>query len=62
MKPLCVVPEDVQRITGKGERYSREVIRKIKLLNNKASHQLVTIHELSTYLGLEEKDVESRLC
>ncbi|MBH1960112.1 MAG: hypothetical protein I8H68_08375 [Flavobacteriia bacterium] len=56
MKPritrLCIYPKDIQRITGKSERYSRDLILKIKTALNKPSHQLLTAHEFCTYMGI----------
>ena len=44
-------------ITGKGERYARNVLRKIRLLHAKDRHQAVTIAEVSAYLKIPEKDI-----
>ena len=49
---ICVYPQDVEIITGKGSRYSRQVIHDIKRRHGKLGHQLVTIEELCDYLGL----------
>lgn len=61
MKPrpvrLCIYPKDVQRITGKSERYSRALIHKIKASLNKEDHQALTAQELCTYLGLPYESV-----
>lgn len=57
MNRLCIYTKDVQLITGKGERQSREIIKQIKLLKNKTKHQVVTIQELSEYLGLNPADI-----
>lgn len=53
MDRICIYPKDVQLITGKSERWGREVIKKIKEKFNKEDHQLVTIDELCSYLGIE---------
>ncbi|MDQ0477479.1 hypothetical protein [Chryseobacterium sp. MDT2-18] len=56
MKPritrLCIYPKDIQRITGKSERYSRDLIRKIKKELNKSEHQVLTVEEFSSYMGI----------
>ena len=49
---LCIYPKDIQRITGKSERYSRDLIHKIKKALNKPDHQFLTIEEFCTYMGL----------
>lgn len=63
MKPritrLCIYPKDIQRITGKSERYSRDLIHKIRKSLNKEDHQVVTIEELSTYLGIPLHSVQA---
>ena len=57
MKRICIYSKDISWITGKSERYAREVIRDIKLLRKKKKHQLVTIAEACDYLGLPYEDV-----
>lgn len=56
MKPritrLCIYPKDIQRITGKSERYCRDLIHKIRKSLHKEEHQVITTEELSTYLGI----------
>ena len=61
MDRLCIYPKDVQIITGKSERWGREIIRKIKSKFNKEDHQLVTIDEFCSYLGLESSTVRQLL-
>ena len=53
MDRICIYPKDVQLITGKSERWGREIIKKIKEKFNKEDHQLITIDELRSYLGIE---------
>lgn len=61
MERICIYPKDIQIVTGRSERYGREVIRKIKQANGKANHQLVTIEEFCHYLGLQLDSVLQRL-
>ena len=62
MKPkivrLCIYPKDIQRITGKSERYSRNLIHKIKKSLNKPEHQMLSVQEFSTFIGLSFDDVK----
>lgn len=58
MKRICIVPKDVERITGKSDRHCRRIIQTIKKQNNKLKHQSVTIHEFCAYMGLKIEDVE----
>ena len=57
MNRIGIYPKDIQLITGKSERACRETIRKIKEANNKESHQLVTLAECCTYLGISTEGV-----
>ena len=63
MKPkitrLCIYPKDIQRITGKSERYSRDIIHKIKDYLQKPDHQFVTVAEFCTYMGLPFEEVQA---
>ncbi len=61
MNRICIYNKDVQIITGKGERQCREIIRQIKKLYHKEKHQLVTVYELSAYLGLQVERVQPLL-
>ncbi|WP_133440690.1 hypothetical protein [Chryseobacterium salivictor] len=55
---LCIYPKDIQRITGKSERYSRDLIHKIKKSLNKPAHQILTVEEFCIYLGLSLESVQ----
>lgn len=61
MKPqqirLCIYPKDVQRITGKSERYGRMLLQKIKQHFEKEEHQFVTVEEFCKYTGFKKDDV-----
>lgn len=52
MNRIYIYPKEVQQLTGKSERYSRDLISKIKKLHQKDKHQLVTIEEFCQYMGL----------
>ncbi|MBU8883047.1 hypothetical protein KSK37_08135 [Kaistella sp. DKR-2] len=61
MKPrltrICIYPKDVQLITGKSERYSRDLILKIKTSLNKPEHQFLTVQEFCTYMGIPYESI-----
>lgn len=57
MKRICIYPKDVMRITGKSERYGRQILKEIKEELHKTKRQLVTIDEFSDYMGLNADDV-----
>jgi DNA-directed RNA polymerase specialized sigma subunit len=54
---MIIYTKDIQRITGKSERYGRKIICKIKAKNGKQKHHLVSLAELCEYLGLEIEEV-----
>ena len=65
MKPrpvrLCIYPKDIQRITGKSERYSRNLIHTIKSALGKEEHQVLTVQEFCTYMGLPFESVKEMI-
>ncbi len=54
MKRIVIYPKDIMIITGKSERYSRTIMKRIKLHFKKEEHQCISISELCVYLGLDE--------
>jgi len=54
LKRLCIYPKDIMRITGRSERYSRLLFKKIKDHFGKEKHQVVTFKEFPEYTGIEE--------
>ncbi|MBS1641223.1 MAG: hypothetical protein JST94_05505 [Bacteroidetes bacterium] len=61
MERLCIYPKDVQVVTGKSERYGRNLLRAIKKKFSKESHQLVTIEEFCNYTGISINSVRQVL-
>ena len=58
---ITIYPKDVQRITGKSNRYGRELLNRIRHENAKASHQFVSLTEFCQYTGLKQEEVASFL-
>ncbi len=58
-KRICIYPKDIQRITGRSERYGRNLLHEIRSKLNKAPHQYITIEEFAAYVGLEISVVNS---
>lgn len=58
---LCIYPKDVQRITGKSERYGRMLLLKIRENLNKQDHQFISIEEFCLYTGLKIDQVQPLL-
>lgn len=52
VKRICIYPKDIQRITGKSERYGRLLLSKIREQHHKEEHQFVTVNEFCEYTGL----------
>ena len=61
MKRLCIYPKDIQIITGRSDRYGRNLIKKIKEHLKKQQHQVVTVEEFSQYMGLKQDIVARQL-
>lgn len=55
LKRVIIYPKDVQRITGKSERYGRKLIRDIKEHLKKDEHQFITIEEFSEFTGIKQE-------
>lgn len=61
MKRICIYPKDIQQITGKSERQSRNIMNSIKKLLNKQKHQAVTLEEFCHYMGLDPIKIKNEL-
>lgn len=58
LKRIIIYPKDIQRITGKSERYSRYLMKKIKNDLQKEDHHLVTVQEFCEFTGVEVEEIE----
>ncbi|NQY01146.1 MAG: hypothetical protein HRT70_08490 [Flavobacteriaceae bacterium] len=56
-KRVCIYPKDIQRITGRSERYGRKLLQDIKTYLDKKPHQFVTVREFAEYSGIELEEV-----
>ncbi len=61
LKRACIYPKDIQRITGRSERYGRKLLNDIRNYFGKESYQFVTIKEFVEYSGIEEEIVNKYL-
>ncbi len=52
-KRVCIYPKDIQRITGRSERYGRKLLSEIRTFFDKEPHQFITVKEFSEYSGIE---------
>jgi len=57
-KRLCIYPKDVQRITGRSERHSRELLKRIRTALGKPRSHFLTIEEFCRYTGLHPDDIQ----
>lgn len=55
----CIYPKDIQRITGKSERYGRRLLKKIKVALKKGEDQFVSIEEFAQFTGLDPNLVKA---
>ncbi|WP_366940990.1 hypothetical protein [uncultured Polaribacter sp.] len=60
-KRACIYPKDIQRITGRSERYCRKLINKIKEYLDKEPHQFITVQDFANYSGIEEETINKYL-
>lgn len=57
----CIYPKDIQRITGRSERYGRKLLNDIKTHFGKKSYQFITVEEFAEYSGIKEEIVNQYL-
>tara|TARA_R110002126_G_scaffold55819_6_gene149692 strand:+ start:5759 stop:5959 length:201 start_codon:yes stop_codon:yes gene_type:complete len=60
-KRACIYPKDIQRITGRSERYCRKLINTIKDYLDKEPHQFITVKDFASYSGIEEETINKYL-
>jgi hypothetical protein len=58
---IIIYPKDVQRITGKSDRYGRHLLNKIREQFSKEPHQFVSVEEFCQFTGLAPEQVTSFL-
>jgi len=58
---VCIFPKDVQRITGRSERYGRLLLNQIRKHLDKPAHQFITAKEFAEFTGIDFETVESYL-
>ena len=58
LERVIIYPQDIQRITGRSERYAQRMLRVIKKRLGKKKHQLVTFEEFCEFSGLSVDELE----
>ncbi len=61
MERICIYPKDIHVLTGKSERWGREIIKKIKNHFSKENNQLGSIDEFCQFTGLPTNIVKEKL-
>lgn len=61
MQRVVIYPKDIMIVTGRSERYSRNLLEKIKANFNKAHHQPLTIEEFCQYMGFDSSQIRTNL-
>lgn len=56
---LIMNANDVQAVTAYSIGHCRRIIRRIKEQNNKLKHHMVTVEEVSAYLGIDQELLRS---
>ena len=57
----CIYPKDIQCITGRSERYGRNLLNKIKEHFGKEPYQFITSEEFAEYSGIKLEIVNEYL-
>lgn len=57
LKRVAIYAQDIQSITGRSERYARNVLTRIRRKLKKEPHQLVSVGEFCEYMGWSEEEV-----
>ena len=57
MDRLVIYAKDIQTVTGKSERTSRTILKKVRESFSKEKHQAVSVNEFCEYIGLPTEQV-----
>lgn len=58
---MVIYCKDIQNLTGRSESYARKTLAAIRKKWKKQKHELISVEELCSYLGLSEKVVLEHL-
>lgn len=58
---MVIYVKDIQRITGRTERYCRKIMALIRNKFGKEKHQLVSVNEFCQFMGLPVDEVRKYL-
>lgn len=57
---ICIFPQDIRVITGRGEKAARQLYRKIKAFYHKKDHQFLTFKEFCEYAGIPPEELNRK--
>jgi hypothetical protein len=60
-KRIVIYPKDVMTITGRSEKYSRNLLKQIRQQLDKEQHHFVTIYEFWKFTGMDVEQVQPLL-
>jgi hypothetical protein len=58
---IIIYPKDVELITGKKVRTARAMLKDIRKAYGKEQHQLISVQEFCSYIGIDEALVRKLL-
>jgi hypothetical protein len=61
MQRVVIYPKDIMIITGRSERYSRNLLKQIKSVHTKQKHQPLTVEEFCQYMGFDVSRIANML-
>ena len=61
MQRVVIYPKDIMIITGRSERYSRNLLKQIKSVHAKQKHQPLTVDEFCQYMGFDVSRIATML-
>ena len=60
-KRIVIYPKDVMTITGRSEKYSRNLLKQIRQQLDKEQHHFVTVYEFCQFTGMDAEQVQPLL-
>ena len=61
LRRISITTKDIMIITGRSDKYSRNIYRQVKQHFSKKPHQEVTFREFCQYIGIPYKELEDIL-
>lgn len=58
---IIIYTKDIERITGKSNRYSRRILKRIMAAYGKKKHQMITLGEFCEYMNFKIEEIAGYL-